>query len=254
MTTFSEQITNLATRAATECRSLHTKIGQLSSLTTTDKTSVVSALNEIKAQANTAASSVNDLASRLGAVEAQQSTNTGDIGTIRSSVATLQTTVSGLQTSVADLEKAFESVSEIDDANVSTVTTYSSSKITDAINAAKQAVKNDLLGGAGDAVDTLKELADLIETNADAITALENLAAGHVKYDAIQSLTDAQKEQARTNIGASKSADVTALQTTVSGLQVTVSANTSAISGLDSAIGDTSVDFVAIFEGALNAE
>lgn len=63
-------------------------------------------------------------------------------------------------------------------------------------------LKNELLGGAGEAFDTLKELADLIANNADAIDALRNLAAGHVKFDEAQSLTESQKTQARTNIGA----------------------------------------------------
>ena len=39
-------------------------------------------------------------------------------------------------------------------------------------------VKNDLLNGAGDAYDTLKELGDLIDVNVDAIEALETVAAG----------------------------------------------------------------------------
>lgn len=39
-------------------------------------------------------------------------------------------------------------------------------------------VKNDLLNGAGTAYDTLKELGDLIDTNVDAIEALETVAAG----------------------------------------------------------------------------
>ena len=39
-------------------------------------------------------------------------------------------------------------------------------------------VKNDLLNGAGSAYDTLKELGDLIDENADAIEALETIASG----------------------------------------------------------------------------
>lgn len=39
-------------------------------------------------------------------------------------------------------------------------------------------IKNDLLNGAGDAYDTLKELGDLIDENTDAIDALETVAAG----------------------------------------------------------------------------
>ena len=40
------------------------------------------------------------------------------------------------------------------------------------------AVKDDLLNGAGEAYDTLKELGDLIDTNVDAIDALRDVAAG----------------------------------------------------------------------------
>lgn len=43
---------------------------------------------------------------------------------------------------------------------------------------AANAVKNDLLNGAGEAYDTLKELGDLIDDNQDAIDALETVAAG----------------------------------------------------------------------------
>ena len=64
------------------------------------------------------------------------------------------------------------------------------------------ALKDELLGGAGEAVDTLRELADLIAANADAIDALRDLAAGHVKFDAAQDLTASQQAQARSNIGA----------------------------------------------------
>ncbi len=45
---------------------------------------------------------------------------------------------------------------------------------------AANAVKNDLLNGAGTAYDTLKELGGLIDENQDAIDALETVAAGKV--------------------------------------------------------------------------
>lgn len=91
---------------------------------------------------------------------------------------------------------------EIDDAQASATKTYSSQKVDSQITAAKQAVKNDLLGGAGEAYDTLKELADALVTNKDAITALQQIAQGHVQFDKAQALNDDQKKQARANIGA----------------------------------------------------
>ena len=55
------------------------------------------------------------------------------------------------------------------------------SKLTEAktyADNAANAVKNDLLNGAGGAYDTLKELEDLIDNNTDAIDALETVASG----------------------------------------------------------------------------
>ena len=56
------------------------------------------------------------------------------------------------------------------------------SKLTEA-KAYADGIKNDLLNGAGEAYDTLKELGDLIVDNADAIDALETIATG--KADAV---------------------------------------------------------------------
>ena len=101
------------------------------------------------------------------------------------------------------LQTAIDAKAAIDDANAkSTTTAYSAKKVEDLLVALKQAVKNELLGGAGEAVDTLKELADLISTNKDAITALQTIANGHVRFDA------SQTTQARANIDAVSSAQL----------------------------------------------
>lgn len=91
---------------------------------------------------------------------------------------------------------------EIDDAQASGTKTYSSQKVEAQITAAKKAVKDELLNGAGEAFDTLKELGDAITVNGEAIKALQEIAKGHVKYDGVQSLDDGQKAQARANIAA----------------------------------------------------
>ena len=81
-----------------------------------------------------------------------------------------------------------ESAKEISDSVTGTGSTWSSSKISSELTAAKNSVKN--------------ELSDRISTNADAIESLESTTAGKVSFDAAQSLTDSQKTQARANIGA----------------------------------------------------
>lgn len=69
-------------------------------------------------------------------------------------------------------------------------------------------LKDEILGGAGPAVDSLHELLQLIQENKEGVEALRALAAGHVKFDSAQDLTSAQKEQARTNIGAVSNAEM----------------------------------------------
>ena len=206
--TFSKQINNLAIRVGKECRLIYAKIGK-SALTTAEKTTLIGAINEL---------------------DAAVKSNDGDISAINSALTALQTKLNGI----------------IDDTTASTTKVYSSSKVDSQITAAKQAVKNDLLGGAGTAYDTLKELAELIETNKTAIEALQTIAAGHVKYDAAQVLTEEQKTQARTNIGA-----VAASEVDFTEVNNKIAGNTTEITNLKTSLGNLNTDFVAAFEAEL---
>lgn len=181
-TTLSIQISAIATQVGTDIKAFIANVGDLSQLTTTQKASLVVALNELN----------------------------------------------------ATLQKVQDSLgAQINDSATSLTTTWSSTKIMQQISASI----SGLVDGAPDTLDTLKELASAIESNGDAISALQTIAAGHVKYDAAQSLTSEQQAQARTNIGAASGADVTALKGTVTALQGTVSENTTDISQNTSAIG-----------------
>lgn len=100
---------------------------------------------------------------------------------------------------------------QIDDSSSGTDKTWSASKINSAITEAV----NALINGAPETLDTIKEVADAIQTNKDAITAIQQVAAGHVKYDGAQVLTSEQKTQARTNIDAAGTSDVQAVRTTI---------------------------------------
>lgn len=272
MATLQERMSLFAQRVGTECKSIHEEIGTLANLSTTEKASLVAALNEVNAALSTLSGTV--------------STNGGDI-------AQLKLDMDAVEKAVEDLEGVVAAQTNIDDANVGTATTYSSSKIVSEITAAKQEVKNDLLNGAGEAADTLKELADLIKVNEDAIDALEALAAGHVKYTEAQTITDEQKGIARTNIGAASQAAVEAaqtqadkgvtdaaaakaaadaaqgdvdaldgrvttaegeidtLQSEMDAVEAKAADNEAAISALSTAIGDTDTDLVALFEASL---
>lgn len=163
-TTLSSQISALATQVGTDIKQIIANIGDLNQLTTSEKTSLVVALNELKAAITQASNLINDSAT-------------------------------------------------------SSTATWSSSKISTQI----QAAVNGLINGAPETLDTLKELATAIETNQDAITALQSIANGHVKFNEAQSLEPEQQQTARDNIGAAAASDVTILQGTVSTLSGTVS-------------------------------
>lgn len=165
--------------------------------------------------------------------------------------ASLVAAINELVTSLATVKSDLASKTEINDTATTTTNVWSAKKTADAISESATKVKNDLLGGAGTAYDTLKELADLIETNKDAITALQNLAAGHVKYDAAQSLTGVQQKRARDNIGAGAAADVTSHGTRLTAVEKKATDNATAITNLKNAVGDTTVDLESVFKNGV---
>lgn len=152
-TTLNQQIQKLATQVGTDVKTLIANQGDLSTLTTIQKASLVLAINELNA-------------------------------------------------TIAQIDGNL-----IDDAQTVANKTWSSNKILSEITTKCNEVKTALLGGAGDAYDTLKELADLITDNKELIDSLQELAGAHVRYDAAQELSPEQKTQARKNIGAADDAE-----------------------------------------------
>lgn len=95
--------------------------------------------------------------------------------------------------------------------NGNTAVTWSADKIFDSIEAAKTAVKNELVGGAGAALDTLNELAAALGNDASFAATIATEIASRVRFDAVQTLTSPQQTQTRANIGAASAADVSGL-------------------------------------------
>ena len=157
------RIESLVIRVAQEFNDVRAKAGNLANLTTTDKSNLVAAINELKA--------------------------------------------------------AVVSSAVIDDANIATTSTYSSSKIVTLLDA----LKTEILGGADAAYDTLLEIQQLLQNGTSGLDALLTAVNNRVRFDAAQSLTGPEQAQARSNIGAVAASDV----------------------------GNTDTDFVAVFEGAL---
>ncbi|WP_297669742.1 hypothetical protein [uncultured Desulfovibrio sp.] len=124
---------------------------------------------------------------------------------------------------------------------ISALTTQVASDIADA----KTQVKTDILGGAGEAYDTLKEIEDLLKSNDSVVAALQALKVVH--YDS-QTLTAEEKTQARSNIGAADAADVVTLsaQTLTAEQKAQVLTNLGAASAADlSSLGGDAVTYTA---------
>lgn len=151
----SSQIVALAQAIGGDIKTLNQNQGTLSSLTTTAKTSLVAAINELVTMVGSAGASINDSAG-----------------------------------------------------NGNTTETWSADKIYDSIEAAKLAVKSDLVNGAGAALDTLSELAAAIGNDANFATTIATGLSNRVRFDAAQTLTAPQKTQALSNIGAVSTDDI----------------------------------------------
>lgn len=152
----------LAQAIGADIKSLKASDGTLSSLNTTNKSSLVSAINELYTLMGSAGATIDD--------------NAG---------------------------------------NGATAVTWSADKIFDSIEAAKTAVKDDLVNGASAALDTLSELAAALGDDPAFATTIATEIGNRVRYDAVQTLTGPQQTQARSNIGAASASDLTTLTTNV---------------------------------------
>ncbi len=102
-----------------------------------------------------------------------------------------------------------EAASINDTATASTTETWSVTKIASSISNATTAVKNEILGGAGAAFDTLNELKALLDDSDADISTLTTALGLRVRVDtASQGLTTLQQTNARTNIAAVGSSEI----------------------------------------------
>lgn len=82
-----------------------------------------------------------------------------------------------------------------------TASSLNEARVAELLNQAKAEVKNDLLNGVGAEYDTLKEIADYINTDKSTGVALATAMANRVRFDETQTLTTEQQKTAAANIG-----------------------------------------------------
>ncbi len=128
-----------------------------------------------------------------------------DLRTKQGDLTALSTTAKGnLVAAINELYGLLGSSGAVIDDNAgdgATSVTWSANKIFDSIAAASAALKNELVDGAGAALDTLKELADALNNDPNFAATIASEIANRVRYDAPQTLTTAQQLQACQNIG-----------------------------------------------------
>lgn len=227
-------VTDLAIRTGTELKALRTLLNgnaaDLSSLSTTAKGNLVAAINELYAavatasgiddaqESNSTSWSSSKTRTEITAAEARAvDAAVDDAGTSTTSAWSSSNTQTKIGQAVAGL---------IDDSTPSASKVYSSTKTQAQIAAAVAALVDSAPGD----LDTLRELAEELQSESSAIAALNTALGNRVRFDAAQTLTAPQAQQARDNIGAASAA---------------------ALAGLATNVGDTTTNYVTSLEAAL---
>lgn len=175
-------------------------------------------VDALAAQLGTDIATVNSLIAALDAAD-------GDLSTL--STTAKNNLVAALNELKSDIDNVDVS-SVIDDVNGGAAKTWSADKINSQITNAI----DGLVGGAGDAYNTLKELATELQSNDSAIATLLAAQSNRLAVDQAQNFTESAKQQGRDNLGAASASDLTTL---------------------DAAVGDTGLNFVNTYNAAKSA-
>ena len=231
MTTQTERIKLLAKAIGADIALINTTIGVKTDLSTTDKTNLVAAINELAIQIKAvetlqqSSSEIDDSAPKTNRVYSSNKVKSlideinAILGTLTASgYADVGTGLKTLKDKVDALEqKTVDLTALIKDTETQTTSVWSSTKtnaaITAAVGTAKSEltdkiitdvakVKSDILGaGVPETLDTLKEIADRLNGDAALVANMSVAINNRVRFDEDQVLSSEQKTRACTNIG-----------------------------------------------------
>lgn len=199
----NDQIDLLAARAGTEDKALRTlinnNVADLSALTTTAQSDLVSAINEV----NAAATGGTDLAVGTNdALTLEITSSTGNNVILTGATALLAGLLVAADKSKLDGIAAGATANSSDafllDRSNHTGTQLSAT-ISD-FNTAVDARVNLVVDGAPLALDTLNELAAALNDDANFGTTVNNALANRLRFDAAQVLTPVQQQQGQDNL------------------------------------------------------
>lgn len=232
------QVSDLATRIGTEFKTIRSEraaiTGPLASLTTTDKSNLVAAINEVLAAVGSGGSitadSITD-ATTVGkavirAADAAAARTAIGAGTSSLAIGTTSTTAKAgdYQPTAANISDSTTTgravLTAANAAAARTALSVYSAAETDAAAAAAAAA---VVSGAPGALDTLNELAAALGNDASFSTTISTALGNRLRVDGAQTLNGTQQTQGQDNLSVYSRAQ----------------------------IGDPTTDFVTVFEAAL---
>ena len=214
------QIDDLAVAIATDINGVDARAGNLSSLTTTDKASLVAAINEVMAAVGAGGSitadSISD-ATTVGKALIRAANQAAGRLAIGAGTSNLVIGTGGSDAKAGNYQPAAANISDSTSIGRSVITaadaaavrtllsvlssTETNSAITDAVAA--------VVGGAGASYDTLVEIQGLLSSNDGAIATITTALGNRVRTDTnAQGLDSTQKANARTNIDVYSKAEI----------------------------------------------
>ena len=229
--TQTERIKLLAQAIGADIALLKTTIGVKTDLSTTDKTNLVAAINELAIKiaavetlqqsaseiddsapkanrvysSNKVQSLIDEINAILGTLTASGYADVGvGLKTLKDKVDTLEQKTVDLTELIKDTATETTSVwsSTKTDAAITAAVGTAKSELTDKINADVAKVKSDILGaGVPETLDTLTEIADKLNGDAALVANLSVALNNRVRFDEDQVLSSEQKTRACTNIG-----------------------------------------------------
>lgn len=215
-----QRIVLLAQAVGSDVKTLRNTIGVLANLTTTSKSDIVTALNEVLAKSNTNANAIGTL--------------TGLTTTAKSN---LVSALNEVQASVSSIDLT----SLINDAAISGVVdkTFSADRILSLVAGSISA----LVDSSPATMDTLRELATALGDNPNFASTIAASLGNRVRVDAAQTFTAPEQAQARSNINAASAASVATAHAAADAAQATADA-------INVAIGNTDFDLAQAYTAA----
>lgn len=236
--TQTERIIRLAQAIGADIAMLRTTIGDKADLSTTDRTNLIAAINElaikIKAvetlqqssseiddsapmtnrvySSNKVQTLIDEINAILGTLTAGYADVEDDLQVVGDGLKNLSAKVDALEQKTVDLTAIIKDTEETETSSVWSSTKTNAvitnavdtvkSELTDMIIADVAKVKSDILGaGVPETLDTLAEIADKLNGDAALVASMSVAINNRVRFDEEQVLSSEQKTIACTNIG-----------------------------------------------------